>query len=102
MAGSLNKVLLVGHLGLTPELRYTNNNNIPVTTLRLCTNKKREGEQIATWHNVTVWGQQGQLCCQYLRKGSLVLVEAELQYKLASQDSDWLIPEIVANRVEFL
>lgn len=83
--GNVNKIILMGHLGRDPELRYTAKGN-PVLSLSLATNrdiKNAEGEQISEtqWHKATVWGKRAESCAKYLVKGSQVYVEGELQMK---------------------
>ena len=98
MSGSINQFTFVGRLGATPELRYTSNNTLTVTTLRLAT---KDNEK-TTWHNVTVWNKQANLFCQFLRKGATVAITGMILEKSAGPDTTWTIPELVATRVEFL
>ena len=85
MAGSVNKVILIGNLGADPEARSLSNGD-PVVNLRLATNetwKDREsGErrERTEWHRVVIFDER--LCdvaSKYLRKGSKVYIEGQLQ-----------------------
>lgn len=85
MAGSVNKVILLGNLGRDPEVRHTNDGN-PVVTLNLATSdtwKDRntgERKERTEWHRVVIFNEN--LCRvaeQYLRKGSTVYIEGALQ-----------------------
>ena len=85
MAGSLNKVMLIGNLGRDPDVR-TFQNGGKVCNLRIPTSEtwkdKQTGErrERTEWHSVAVF-QEGlvRICEQYLRKGSKVFVEGKLQ-----------------------
>src|SRR3990172_12825676 len=78
-----SKTIVVGHLGRDPELRYTQAGDgvcsFSVATSRKYTNKVGEKIEETTWFKVAVWGKMGEACQEYLKKGSLVLVEGELQ-----------------------
>ena len=85
MAGSINKVILVGNLGADPETRHTQDGR-PICNLRLATTDswrdKASGErrERTEWHRVVIFNEG--LCRvaeQYLRKGSKVYVEGQLQ-----------------------
>ncbi|MFW6077641.1 MAG: single-stranded DNA-binding protein [Hyphomicrobiales bacterium] len=85
MAGSVNKVILVGNLGADPEVRHTQDGR-PVVNLRLATSEswrdKATGErrERTEWHRVVIFNEN--LCKvaeQYLRKGSKIYLEGQLQ-----------------------
>jgi len=85
MAGSVNKVILVGNLGRDPEVRHTNDGK-PVVTLNLATSESwkdrntGERKERTEWHRVVIFNEN--LCRvaeQYLRKGSKIYVEGALQ-----------------------
>ena len=85
MAGSVNKVILIGNLGADPEVRRTNDGR-PIVNLRIATSEtwrdKASGErrEKTEWHRVVIFNEG--LCRvaeQYLRKGSKVYLEGQLQ-----------------------
>lgn len=83
MAKDLNKVQLTGHLGADPEMRYTAQGSA-VTTFRVASNrswKDREGgaHEETEWFRVVAWDKLGEICNQYLTKGTRVYVEGRLQ-----------------------
>ncbi|MEY8802671.1 single-stranded DNA-binding protein [Leisingera sp. XS_AS12] len=85
MAGSLNKVMLIGNLGRDPEVR-TFQNGGKVCNLRIATSEtwkdRNTGErrERTEWHSVAVFSEGlVRVCEQYLRKGSKVYVEGQLQ-----------------------
>lgn len=84
MAGSLNKVMLIGNLGADPEIRSFQNGG-RVCNLRIATSenwKDRDGnrQERTEWHNVAIFSDGLiNVCENYLRKGSKVYVEGQLQ-----------------------
>jgi single-strand DNA-binding protein len=85
MAGSVNKVILVGNLGADPEIRRLNSGD-PVVNFRVATSEtwrdKSSGErrEKTEWHNVVVFNDQlAKVAEQYLKKGMKVYVEGQLQ-----------------------
>jgi single-strand DNA-binding protein len=82
MAG-VNKVILVGHLGADPEVKYLEGDNV-VANLSLATTeayKDRSGNRVeqTEWHDLEFWGPQAKVAEQYLRKGSQVYVEGKIK-----------------------
>jgi len=84
MARGLNKVMIIGHLGADPEVRYMPNGT-GVTHLRVATTaswKDRqtgEKQERTEWHRVSLFQKLGEIAAQYLRKGSLVYIEGSLR-----------------------
>ncbi|KAF0106851.1 MAG: single-strand binding protein [Anaerolineaceae bacterium] len=80
---ALNRVQLIGNLGKDPESRFTPTGK-KVAHFSLAVNnrwKSAEGEmkEYTEWVNVEAWGRLGEICQQYLHKGSLVYVEGRLK-----------------------
>lgn len=80
---SLNKVILIGHLGRDPELRYTADGS-PVATFSIATsekwnNKGGEAKEHTEWHNIVAWNQLADLSKKYLAKGRQVYIEGRLR-----------------------
>ena len=105
---TVNKVILVGHLGADPELRYTTGGQ-PVCKFRIATTRRwkdAQGQQQedTCWHRIVSWGKQGELCQNYLRKGRQVYVEGRLsqsKYEDTQGIKRWST-EVVTNSVVFL
>lgn len=81
--GSLNKVLLIGHLGADPESRFTTSGTA-VATINLATNESwRSGEgeikEKTEWHRCVLFGKQAETATEYMKKGQLVFLEGRLQ-----------------------
>ncbi len=105
---SVNKVILIGHLGGDPEVRYTPEGN-PVTTFRLATNevwKDKEGnkQERTEWHRIVAFGRLAETCGEYLSKGRQVYIEGRLQTR-SYEDREGVkryVTEIVAQNMQML
>jgi single-strand DNA-binding protein len=79
----LNKVMIIGHLGRDPEMRFTPSGravtNFSVATSRNWTSAEGQRRSETEWFNVIAWGQLAEICNQYLKKGQQVYVEGRLQ-----------------------
>ncbi len=85
MAGSVNKVILVGNLGRDPDVRHTNDGK-PIVHLAVATSESwrdrnsGERQERTEWHRVVIFAEGlGKVAQQYLRKGSKVYLEGQLQ-----------------------
>jgi len=83
MAGSLNKVILIGNVGRDPEMRYLQSGE-PVTTFSVATNWRRKGadgeyRDETEWHNIVAWRRLAEQCNEFLTKGRKVYIEGKLQ-----------------------
>ena len=108
MAG-INKVILVGHLGKDPEMRYTPS-EIAVCSFSIATSEtfkdRNSGERksLTEWHNIVVWRGLAETSEKYLRKGSQVYIEGKLKTRKWS-DKDGITrytTEIVADVMQML
>src|ERR1041385_1807146 len=106
MAGSVNKVILVGNLGKDPEVRRLNS-GAAVVNLRVATSEswrdKTTGEkqERTEWHNVVIYNENlGKIAEQYLKNGSKVYVEGQLQTRKWQDQSgqDKYTTEVVIQR----
>ena len=106
MAGSVNKVTLIGNLGADPEIRYTQE-GAGIANLRLATNEtwrdKSTGErrERVEWHRVTIYNEHlVKISEQYLKKGSKIYVEGQLQTRKWQDQSgqDRYTTEVVLQR----
>lgn len=104
----VNKVILVGHLGNAPEVRYMPNGNA-VANLSLATSeswKDQQGqEQERTeWHRLTMYKRLAEIAGEYLKKGSQIYVEGKLQTRKwqDQQGQDRYTTEIVVDNMQML
>ena len=84
MAGSVNKVILIGNLGKDPEVRVLENGTklarFPIATSESYTDKTTgERRSITDWHNIVVWRGLADVVDKYLTKGQKVYVEGKLK-----------------------
>src|SRR5262249_13272744 len=109
MAANINRVALVGNLTKDQDLRPTPSGT-PVCSLRLAVNTRRKDGATGEWtekpnyFDITVWGNQGESCAQYLSKGRPVAVDGRLEWREwdAQDGTKRQAVEIVAGRVQFL
>ena len=78
----INKVILVGNAGNTPEIRNVNND--VTTSLRLATSERfrdRNGEirENTEWHNVVLWGKNAEFAGKHVQKGNMLYIEGKLR-----------------------
>lgn len=80
---SFNKVIIVGHLGRDPELRYTPQGsavcNFSVATTDKRRDKSGEFQEVTTWFKVTLWEKKAEVASKYLTKGTQVYIEGRLR-----------------------
>jgi single-strand DNA-binding protein len=73
----MNLIHIAGHLGADPEVRFTASGQ-KVTTLRVAARVRKGGQEETIWWRVTVWGEQFDKMMPYLKKGSAILIVAEM------------------------
>jgi single-strand DNA-binding protein len=106
---NINRVVLVGNLTRDPELRHTPSGTA-VCKLRIAVNTRQKDAQTGEWgdkpnyFDVTVWGNQGENCAQYLSKGRPVAVDGRLDWREweAQDGTKRQAVEIIADTVQFL
>lgn len=78
MAGSYNRITLVGNLTRDPEIRYVDGGGKAVTKFALAINRKTKGGDETMFIDIVAWDRLGEICNQYLKKGMSALVEGRL------------------------
>lgn len=109
MARGINKVILVGNVGVDPDVRYLPNGNA-VTTLSLATSETWKDKQTGDkqerteWHRVVCFNRLGEIAGEYVRKGSKLYVEGSLRTRKWQdpQGQDRYTTEIVASDIQML
>ena len=103
MAKDLNKVMLTGYLGAGPEMRYTSQGSA-VTTFRVASSRRWKSadgvdHDDTEWFRVVAWDKLGEICNQYLTKGTRVYVEGRLQTRKWQDQTgaDRYSTEVIAN-----
>lgn len=83
MSGSVNRVILVGHLGKDPEIKYTASGmamaKFSVATSDVRKDAQGNRQESTEWHNVVVWGKSAEIAGEYLKKGTLIYLEGRLR-----------------------
>ena len=104
----INKVILVGNLGQDPEIKYTAG-GAAVTTLSIATSDswkdKDSGmdQERTEWHRVVLWRRLAEIAGEYLKKGSKVYIEGQLQTRKWEQEGQTrYTTEIIAKDMQFL
>ena len=92
MAGSVNKVILIGNLGKDPEVRHLENGavvaNFPIATSETYTDRTTgERRENTDWHNIVLWRGLAEIAEKYLKKGQKIYVEGKLKTR-SWQDKD--------------
>ena len=87
---SVNKVILVGHLGKDPEVKYMANEtavcNFSIATNRSYKDKAGERVEQTEWHNITFFGKQAEVIKEYLKKGNQIYIEGHIQTTQSEKD----------------
>ena len=104
----VNKVILIGNLGKDPDLRYLPSGQavakFPLATGMKWKDKDGQLQERTDWHNIVAFGRQGEVCNEYLKKGSPVYVEGRIQTR-SWEDKDGnkkYMTEIIAQSVRML
>jgi single-strand DNA-binding protein len=104
----INKVLLIGHVGRDPEVKYTPGGmaiaNFSVATTEAYKDKSGNPQERTEWHRIVTFGRTAEVMGEYLKKGQQVFVEGRLQTRSWDDDKGQkrYITEIVALSVQFL
>ncbi|HHF7373621.1 single-stranded DNA-binding protein [Legionella bozemanae] len=109
MARGINKVILIGNVGIDPDVRYLPNGNA-VTTLSIATSEAwkdkvtGEKQERTEWHRVVCFNRLGEIAGEYVRKGSKLYIEGSLRTRKwqDQQGQDRYTTEIVANDIQML
>lgn len=109
MARGINKVILIGHVGVDPDVRYMPSGGA-ATTLSIATNEswkdKQTGErqERTEWHRVVFFNRLGEIAGEYVKKGSKVYVEGSLRTRKwqDQQGIDRYTTEVIATELQML
>lgn len=108
MSRGLNKVMIIGHLGRDPEMRYTPSGR-PVVTFSVAVSRSwnsSSGERRSEteWFKIVAWGNLAEICKKYLTKGQQVYIEGRLQIRRweDKENQQRTSVEVVANEMTML
>ena len=105
---SVNKAILLGRLGKTPELRYTQNGvavaSFSIATKEIFKDQSGNRQERTEWHNIVVWGKQAEFCKQYLEKGREIYLEGKITTRKWTDNAGQTkyTTEIIANSLSFV
>ena len=104
---ALNRVQLIGYLGKDPESNYTPTGKRVAQFSVAISNrwKSREGDakEYTEWVNIEAWGRLGEICQEYLKKGSLIFVEGRLKTdRYEEKGENRYFTKVVALSLQFL
>ena len=109
MAGSVNKVILIGNLGKDPEVRYLDSGvavaNFPIATSEVFKDKNTgEKREVTDWHNIVLWRGLAEVAEKYLRKGMKVYVEGKLKTRSWTDENNQTryTTEVIADQMTML
>jgi single-strand DNA-binding protein len=105
---SVNKAILVGHLGRDPEIRYVPSGdavaNFSIATTESWKDKQGVKQEKTEWHRISMFGKQAEIAGEYLKKGSSVYIEGRIQTRTwqDKEGNERQTTEIVADRMQML
>jgi single-strand DNA-binding protein len=105
---SVNKAILIGHLGKDPEVRYMPNGeavaNVSIATSENWKDKSGEKQEKTEWHNLVFYKRLAEIVGEYLKKGSQIYVEGRLQTRKwqTKEGQDRYTTEIIVNEMKML
>ena len=104
---ALNRVQLIGNLGKDPETRFTAKGN-KYCRFTIAVNRRWKGEdgepqEITDWFNIEAWDRLGEVCQEYLHKGSLVFLEGRMQTNRYEHEGETrVITKVVLQSMQML
>jgi single-strand DNA-binding protein len=109
MAGTVNRVILIGRLGKDPEVKSlpsgTTVTKFSIATDEKYTDRAGEKQERTEWHNIVAWGKLAEICGQYLRKGKLVYIDGSIRtdsWEDKESGQKKYRTEIIANTMQML
>lgn len=100
---SVNKVTLIGAVGRDPEIRYSAS-GMAIASFSLATSKKsKEKDEVTQWHNLVAFQKTAELVEKYVKKGSKLYIEGEIQYQEYEKEGEKRFStKIIINDMSFL
>ncbi len=103
----VNKVILVGHVGKDPEVRYLEGGvavaRLPLATSETYKNKEGQKTEHTEWHNIVLWRGLAEITEKYVRKGKLLYIEGKIRTRsYGDENNKKYITEIIADSMTML
>jgi single-strand DNA-binding protein len=104
---ALNRVQIIGYLGRDPETRYTPTGkkwaHFTIAVADRWKNSEGEMKEFTDWFNIEAWGRIGEVCQEYLHKGSLVFLEGRLRTdRIENQGEVRYFTKVIAQQMQML
>lgn len=106
---SINKAILIGHLGKDPEIRYMPNGDqvaqISIATTEKWKDKNGEKQERTEWHRIVMYRKLAEIAGQYLKKGRSIYIEGRIQTQKYTDKKDGIeryVTQIVAETMKML
>lgn len=105
---SVNRMIVLGHVGRDPEVRYTTDGaaiaNVSIATTRTWKDKQGEKQEETEWHRISFFGRLAEIVGEYVKKGSQIYVEGRLRTRKwqDKEGTDRYTTEIVAESIQLL
>lgn len=83
---SVNRVTLIGYVGKDPERRFTKT-GLEMASFPLATDKKlKDSSKVTSWHNIIAFGKVSEIVINFVKKGSKLYIDGEIQYQNYEKD----------------
>lgn len=104
---SINKVILIGNVGIDPEIKVLSNDTkvakISVATSESYNDKDGNKVEKTQWHTIIAWRWMADVCEKYISKGSKVYIEGKLEYRTFEQNGQQMkATDIISDKIEVL
>jgi single-strand DNA-binding protein len=101
--GALNKVILLGNVTRTPEVRYIPGRDIPVAKFGLAINRKTKDKEEVCFIDIVAFGRTAEICGEYITKGMPLLIEGRLSFNTWEHEGQKRSKhEVVAENIQFV
>ena len=98
---SINKVILIGFVGKTPEVRTVGDTK--VANITLATTEKFKDKEETEWHNIAIWGKLAEVVEKYVDKGTQLYVEGRIKTEKYTKDGqERFVTRIIASSLQLL
>lgn len=98
---SINKVILIGNVGKTPEVRTVGDTK--VANFTLATTEKFKDKEETEWHNIAIWGKLAEVVEKYVDKGTQLYVEGRIKTEKYTKDGqERFVTRIIASSLQLL
>ena len=103
----INKTILLGHVGKVPELRLLSNGqpvmNFSIATSQVYTTRDGKRTEKTQWHRCTFYGKRAEVLSQFIKKGSRLYIEGQIEYREFEKDGQRrFVTDIIVSDIQLL